>query len=298
MRTKFTSLMIVALLMGTFLLAFAPTAEAQGRATSVTVKLEPATQNVKPLQGQISIKGTVTFTADPTVYNSLIGVPIQYSVKTAPSWASVTISPTSDVIVIQPGATQQVEATKTFDVIISANEQAPAFQAAPIEITAAAAATQATAAQTGTGSTPIVADYFSIIDVQLAEAIKVDRPQTPVIFPLTITNFGNANTKVSFEILSQDESLQVPQSKQAGGNQITATVPLTVQTPYKNGYMNEVGQVTFKITSAYALDSKLKGDESTVAVLVTTKGFYVPGFSPVFLVGLLALAAVLIRRRA
>lgn len=303
MMKKLLNVTVAMMLIGTVLLTLVPTAAAQGSA-SITVTLDPASEKLKPLQGQISIRGKVIYTADQTAQSGIIGVPVQLSVKNAPPWASVTISPQSLILQFTgtPGG-PSTTATADFNVFVSATEQAPAYQAAPIEITASASKTPAGSAATSSGSIPVQAEFFSIVDVQLAEAVKIDRPQQPVVFPLTITNFGNANTKVSFEVLSQTESLEVPvpnpitlQSKQAGGNQITSTVPLTVQTPYKNGYMNEVGVVTYKISSAYALDPKLKGDESTVSVLVTTKGFYVPGFSPVFLVGLLALSAVALRR--
>ncbi len=304
MRSKILNLTVIALLMGVFVVALVPTAEAQGSA-SIIVKLSPASGDLKPLQGFVTVAGQATYTADPTARSSVIGVPIQYTVKNAPSWASVTITPQSDVIAPPSTPGQSESTTVSFTVIISASDQAPAFSPSTLEIQAIATKPAAGAAATGVGSVPIQAGFFSIIDVQLAESIKVDRPQTPVIFPLTITNFGNANTKVSFEVLQKTESLEVPvpvpvtlQSKQAGGNIITATVPLTIQTPYKNGYMNEVGVVNYKITSAYALDPKLKGDETVVSVLVTTKGFYMPGFEPLVLVGILGAAAMFMRRRA
>lgn len=303
MLKKFLNVLVAAMLVTTILLSIIPTAAAQS--AQLVVELQPSPDKLRPLQGQITIPGKVTYTADQTAQTGIIGVPVTLTVRNAPSWAAVTISPQTVIMNFanaQPGAS--VTATANFNVFVSASEQAPAYQAAPIEIAASAAQPSAAGASaTGQGSIPIQAEFFSIIDVQLAEAIKVDRPQQPVVFPLTITNFGNANTKVSFQVVSQAENLEVPvpgdvtlQSKQAGGNQITATVPLTVQTPYKNGYMNEVGSVTYKVTSAYALNPQLKGDESTVSVLVTTKGFYVPGFEPLLLIGLLGLSAVAMRR--
>jgi len=63
-------------------------------------------------------------------------------------------------------------------------------------------------AQSGTAkqTVPIQASYFSIIDLLLAEQVKIERPQTTTTFPLKVTNFGNANTKVSFEIIDPPQT--------------------------------------------------------------------------------------------
>jgi hydrogenase/urease accessory protein HupE len=58
-----------------------------------------------------------------------------------------------------------------------------------------------------------------------------------------------------------------------------------------------VGTVTYKVTSAYALDPKLTGDSALVGIVLTTKGFYVPGPELPFVIGLVVLGALVIRRR-
>ena len=305
MRTKKLSFVLLAVFVGSALLALAPTAAAQ-QSASITVALNPPSESVKPLQSPITFSGTITFTADYTGVTGIIGIPVTYTVTKQPAWSTVLISPATDVFPVpsnaQPGAAYTQ--TKTITVTVTANDQAPAFQADQIEVTATTTNTAGGRPVSGKGNVPITAAYFSIIDVQLAEAIKLERPQTPVTFPVKVSNFGNANTKVSFEVTQITEgfdyTLPVPitlQSKQAGGNAITADVPLTVQTPYKNGYMNEVGTVNYKVTSAYALDPKLRGDESVVSVLITTRGFYVPGPGPLFLLAAVGALALVLRRR-
>lgn len=304
MRTNKLPLLLAALVAGTALLALAPTAEAQNQG-SVTVQLNAPSESVKPLQGPITFTGTVTLTGDGSAMTGVVGVPVQYTVTKQPAWANVLVSPASDVFPVpQPPTGANFQATKTITITVTASDQAPAFQADTIEITAQTTGASAGGSSfSGKGSTPITANYFSIIDVQLAEAIKVERPQTAVAFPLKITNFGNANTKVIFEIIDKTESLKTPipnpvilQSKQAGGNQISADIPLTIQTPYKNGYLNEVGVVNYKLASSYALDPKIKGDESSVSLLVTTRGFYVPGPSPIVFLALLGVVVLAVRR--
>lgn len=305
MRNTKITYVLLAILVGATLVALAPTAQAQ-QSASVTVALNTP-ENVKPLQGPVSFSGTATLVSDYSSVTGVIGIPVTYSVTKQPAWATVLVSPATDVFPApQPGgASTSYTASRSFTVTVTASDNAPAFQADQIEITASANNAQGgQPISPGKGQVPITATYFSIIDVQLTEAIKVERPQTPVIFPVKITNFGNANTKVTFDIgPGTSEQLQTPlpnpvtlQSKQAGGNQISSDVQLTIQTPYKNGYMNEVGIVNYKLTSAYALDPKLKGDESSVSVLVTTRGFYVPATSPLVFVGLIGALALALRR--
>lgn len=300
-------LLVLAMMVTSAIVVFVPTASAQQN-TVVTLTVNPPSESVKPLQGAINFGGTVSVTFDNTGQTNIVGIPVTYQVTKQPAWAQVVVSPASDVIIVaaNPTSPQASTGTKTFTVSVTASDQAPAFQPDTVEITATATPGSPNAkGGSAKASVPVTAAYFSILDAQLAETIKIERPQTAVIFPLKLTNFGNANTKVSFTVQDKAENLNVPvpipivlQSKQAGGNQISSEVPLTVQTPYKNGYMNEVGVVTYKITSAYALDPKLAGDSTQVSVVVTTKGFYVPGPEPIFMVGLVAVAALLLRRRS
>ena len=305
MHSRKISILVLGLLLGGIVASLAPTAQAQTN-TSLTITLTPPTDSVKPLQGALNFGGTATLTFSNEGVANLVGIPVTYTVSNAPSWAQVVVSPASDVFPVgQPGASPSTTVSKPFTVSVTASDQAPAFQPGTIEITATATPTQQGGkAATAKVNVPVTASYFSILDTQLAEAIKIERPQQPVVFPLKLTNLGNANTKVGFAVEDKAANLNVPvpipivlQSRQAGGNQISAEVPLTVQTPYKNGYMNEVGVVTYHITSSYALDPKLKGDETRVSVVVTTKGFYVPGFEIPMLIGLLGVAALVLRRK-
>ena len=304
MRTTKLTILLAVLVAGATLTAFVPTAAAQ-QSGSITVTLNAPTEPVKPLQAPLTFNGNVILTTDYSAATGVIGLAVQYTVTKQPAWANVLVSPSSDIFPInppQPGQTQ-VTVTRQITVTVTATDQAPAFAADQIEISAVTAAPPGGRSLNGKGTAAVVADYFSILDVQLPEAIKVERPQTSTAFPVKISNFGNANTKVNFEVVQAAEGLQytlpvpiVLQSKQAGGNQISADVPLSVQTPYKNGYMNEVGTLNYKLTSAYALDPKIKGDESTVSVLLTTRGFYVPGPSPILFLGLLGVVALVLRR--
>jgi hypothetical protein len=307
MRTAIVPLMITAAFLGALVVGLVPTASAQGPAAyTVVVTLTTPQEKVKPLQDQISFTGTVEVSNDASTFTNIAGLPVSYKVTKNPPWASVTVSPGSDVIILDAPSSGTVKGKRTFTVTVTASDLAPAFQADTIEITATVNAPAPAGAKNAAQSVQIQADYFSILDVQLTQSIQQDRPQATVTFPIKVTNLGNGATKVNFAVPEGGKSeglVVIPpnavtlQSKQAGGSAISAEVPLQIQLPHKNGYMNQAGAVTLEITSNYALDGKLVGDKTQVNVLVTTKGFYVPGFELVFLVGVLGAAAALMRRR-
>lgn len=305
-KTLMNILILGSLVLGVFAV-LAPTASAQQQG-GLTITVTPPSDPIKPLRAPTIVSGSVSMVADGTVFTGVTGVQVTYSVSKAPSWATVIISPATDIFAPgQPQPGTQVTVTKPISISITTTDLAPAFAPDSIEISATSTPTPGGKAVNGKQSFPISADYFSIVDVNLQEAVKIDRPQQPVVFNLKVTNFGNANTKVTVTPGDHSENLQVAapvpvilQSKQTGGSQISTDIPLTIQTPYHNGYLNEVGQATYKITSAYALDSKLTGDASQVTVVLTTRGFYVPGFEPVLAIGSLAVVGAILafRRRA
>lgn len=309
MRSKTLSIALLVAFAGTALLALVPSAEAQQQG-SVTISLTKP-EVVKPLQGTVEATATVTLQADLSGGSQIVGIPVQYSV-TCPAWATCTPNPASDVFPPpQTGGTPgtSYSQTRTVKIVISASDQAPAFNPQPLQITASTQPGGTGSPLTGTGSTVVEAGYFSILDVQVQNAIVVERPQTTINIPVSVNNLGNAQTKVNFDLgegstvgdIANALQPQLPPpttlgSKQAGASVTKADIVLTVQTPYKNGYMNEVGTLNYKITSAYALNPALKGDESKLSVLITTRGFYVPGPSPILFLGLIGVVALTLRR--
>lgn len=303
MRTKL-GLLLAAMLLGTALASLVPTASAQ-QVGQLVITLNAPTENVKPLQSTLTISGTATLTVDQTAQTGVIGIPVQFS-ATGPAWASLIVSPAQGLFAFSgaPGG-QQVSSSIPIQVTVTASQEAPALTPATIEVSGVTTQTPGGKSFNGKGTTTVTAEYFGQLSVELAQAIRVERPQTTVTFPLKVTNLGNGNTKVTVEKVDPipegyQTAAPVPTiltAKQTGGNTITADIPLDIQTPYKNGYMNQVGVIAYKITSNYALDPKKRGDESAVSVVITTRGFYVPGPSPIVFVGLVGLAAVLLRRR-
>ncbi|MCA1813164.1 MAG: hypothetical protein LC624_04325, partial [Halobacteriales archaeon] len=277
-------------------------------ATTLKMEITPPTQAIKPLGPVISLPIKVSYTYNPQASVALASTPIALKVTNAPSWVVTTLSPSTVYIpVSQVNDVQGTSGGKDQDnafLLVSTTADAPAFQQGTIEVQADAP--QNGQLQTATTKTQIAvqADFFSIIEATTPSSIQKAKPQAQVSYPVTVTNFGNAQTKVSFFTDNVPDKWQVTPpppvtllSKQQGGNQNSKTVNVVVQTPFSNGYLNVVGAITVRITSAYALDPKVVGDSTIVSTLTTTKGFYVPGFEPLF--GLMAIGglAIALRRK-
>lgn len=310
MRSQKLTIVLLVAIVGTALLALAPTAEAQQQGSITITLTKPET--VKPLQGTVEASALVNLQADYSGGAQLVGIPVSFTV-TCPAWATCTPNPASGVFPPPQGGTAPTggsySQTMTVKVLISASEQAPAFTPQPLTIVASTSPGSSGTPITGTGATVVEAAYFSILDVQVQNSIVVDRPQSTINIPVSVNNLGNAQTKVNFQIaegstVGDVENALQPQlppptvlgSKQAGSTVTKADILLTVQAPYKNGYMNEVGTLIYKITSSYALNPALQGDESQLSVLITTRGFYVPGASPILFLGLVGAMALALRR--
>lgn len=261
-------------------------------ATTVQLTIAPPTQPVKPLGPLLVLPINLDYTYSPSA-GAIAPTSIQLTVTQFPPWAVATVSPSSILAPVQPvgqGAAQQtVQGMQSF-LLISATQDAPAFTNGIIEVTATASPNGNLQGSNGVVSIPIQADFFSIIEATTPTAIQKAKPQAQVSFPITVTNFGNALTKVEFlfdEGAIPDKWQVTPpspvtlQARQQGQQQNTKTVNLLVQTPFQNGYMNVVGAITVRLRSTYALDPKVIGDSTIVSTLTTTKGFYVPGFDPI-----------------
>lgn len=153
-----------------------------------------------------------------------------------------------------------------------------------------------------TQSIGVSSPYVPLVRVEVAENETVARPQTPVVFPVKITNLASGNTRITFEVVSKDDALMIPVPnpvvlQHRGSTHESAQIPFTIQTPYRNGPMDEVGTVTFRLTPAAALDPSIKGESQEISFVVHTKGFYVPSSSVVSVVAAAFVVALVARSK-
>ncbi len=262
---------------------------------------------VQPLSDLARIPVVINYRYSPGGAD-LVATPINVEITNNPSWITATMSPSTVYAPVeetnQDGQqTVQVEST----LVLQTTADAPAFQQGNVQIQATAQSNGNMEGSSGTATVAVTAGFYSILNAQTPQKVVTARPQQKVDLPITITNLGNANTNVFLDIESGDEKLiqntvlpspvTVP-SKQQGSKDNTQTVLVQVQTPFKNGYINEPGVLSMKISSTYALDQSVKGMSTRVSSLITTKGFYVPGPTmPAMLASLLGVALVMGRGR-
>ncbi|HEV8360956.1 MAG TPA: hypothetical protein VGR28_10930 [Candidatus Thermoplasmatota archaeon] len=310
----------VGLLAGVLLLAhfaaFAPSASAQtGQActtgglitcpTTTAVVIQPAGL-IKPLGPLISLPVTVDYTFTPTAPVAFAATKITLAVESTPPWAIATLAPATYYLPVGVGGgspQQQTTVSDTGFLLVTTTADAPAFLQGVIRVTATAEQNGALLGSSDVFEIPVQADFFSIIEATTPASIQKAKPQAEVVFPITVTNLGNAQTKIQFSIDDKPErwtanppsDMQLA-SRQAGGTQNSKTTPFNIQTPYQNGYLNVVGAITLRLKSNYALDPKVIGDSTIVPTVTTTKGFYVPGPDAAMAAFALAIVGALVLR--
>ena len=255
---------------------------------------------VRPLQG--AVVANLTLTASCALVGDGGRIPIEYAVQDAPAWATVVVSPATDVA--DATACEGGVVTREATVSLTASDQAPAFRPTPVVVLAKVGSP---GRQEETSATVnVTAEYFSIVDASLAEANKVARPGEEVPYVVKLSNLGNARTRVTFEVQNASEGIFVGvpppvvlDSKQAGGNEVSTEVSILVRTRESGGFVNRVDVATVRILAEHAADPPRAGDGTTVSLILTTRtggANGAPGPGVVLAALALALAAYVARR--
>jgi len=220
------------------------------------------------------------------------GMGARFLVSSAPAWVEARVEPEA---VELPACEGIGRATATL--VASAVEDAVAFDPGAIEVTARWATSGFEL--DSVARVEVVGAWRPAIVVDIPEPTRQEKAQTAAFFPVTFTNAGSGLTKLSFEVLSKGESLQAvvpnPVILQGRGHpQAIVSIPFAIQTPYRNGPMDEVGAVTYRMTPSMPLDPTQRGEPQEFTLTVHTEGFYVPAAAQFFgALAVLGLAAAL-----
>lgn len=123
---------LLPLLLTTLLLALAPSAQAWQN--SVTMTLAPPTEKLQA-GTTVVLPGSIEYRDLAIAQASLGGIQVRYDVVDAPPWATVVVSPASDVIDtrgVQPGLTFLKE--RTFSVVVTAQPKYAVEETGVIEV--------------------------------------------------------------------------------------------------------------------------------------------------------------------
>lgn len=212
-------------------------------------------------------------------------------VAKAPAFAKASLSP--ETFEVDPQACRTTGAEFSGEVKLGLDETAPAHEPQALAL-AAALEGDPRGNITTTADLPFEAAFFSILDVSVPEAVKVGQPEQNVTFAVTITNRGNAKTTVAFALADASEGIRVVLPNEVSlVSQGSSTVEIIAKGD-GDAMTNRVGVMNVLLTSRDALTGAA-GDQTTVSLLLTTKGAVVPT-APVLLA--LFAAALILGRRA
>lgn len=225
----------------------------------------------------------------------------------------ITITGNSVVLIsVDPSGGPSADFTETETYSISATNDAPGLKQIDCTLTAQAGAVQG---QTVPASDPInerykaTVGYYDSMSVDVAAPIQRAAPDREVSFTLSISNFGNANSRLVFSIpeggapVQRAEewkyvlpNAQVVETAIGGGNNVK-DVTFTITTPARTGWNNILDGYTIQIAPQAESDSDVKGTPLTASLLIRVRGVYVPGFEAIAMLGGLLGAVAAVRRR-
>jgi len=121
-------------------------------------------------------------------------------------------------------------------------------------------------------------------------------PMDTAVFPIEVTNLGNARTKVYFEVDSVPEGWIAVVTDDIiidEGEGSKGTAYLMVRPPKNFGYHDDDASIRVKMTPARAEDTSNIGNSEYVTVIVESRGFSIIGLEailPIIIVVILLVA--------
>jgi hypothetical protein len=221
--------------------------------------------------------------------NKLVLVDLQ--VTEFSPWCIATLSVTTLLIPISWGVSNS-----TLALNVQLTENAPAFGEGYVKILASTHKQGLIEGFEKEFTLEFTPGYLPRINVNLPEGTaKNINPTESAVFPIEISNLGNARTTVFFTI--ED----IPNGWTAViDNDITliengqSSATLTVKPPRDFGFHYDRKSIMIKLTPARAENTTELGKPSFVTVLVQSRGFYTPGFEAITLIGATAIVLLCI----
>ena len=145
-------------------------------------------------------------------------------------------------------------------------------------------------------------EYLPRINVNLPEGTtKSIGPLDSAVFPVEISNLGNARTTVFFKIEDIPKGWTVAVTDDITLDDSTGKLAyLTVKPPKEFGYHYDQKSIMVKLTPARAEDLTNIGEPLYVTFIVLSRGFSTPGFEAIGFIGALAIVMLtifIIRKR-
>lgn len=264
------------------------------------------TENViKPITGTAQVKFTFVYTADQQA-RSISPVPVAITHKASVPWLTTSVGQQNAFITINSESQEGTKEEFIVLVDVTASDQAPAFGKGDVTVTATGGTgTCVMASETSTASQQMIAGFYENYQARFQTAIWKTGQNERIQIPLIVNNYGNGHIKVQMapsegtgkRLNFALPGVQTVESQIAGGSATEVTIPIDIQTPFKNGYENRRDQFNLQVTGYYFADPLQKITPVDLQAVIQTQGVYVPGFDAVAMLGAVLGIALLARRR-
>lgn len=245
-------------------------------------------------------------------------------------WMRPVVSPPT-VISLGPNEGEEV-VTETVRVTVGATSDAPAFRTTNLWIDPYVIQHPREEGElsqfdrlSGTNVT-VVPGYYNQYNVRIVTETGEARPQEALRYLVEIDNFSNGPTRFEFSLPSEVPEGFIPltpeplilggrsadplgggeanetsnETEEANGSATMpsrASVPFEIQTPYRNGYVDERTPIQVQVDSFYAPDPTVTGTTSVVTTIGQARGVYIPGpAAPAAVLAAVGAALILLHR--
>lgn len=278
-------------------------------AAEATLELSGATSSaIEPISGAEELTINYRYRAGEQAY-SLNPVPITFQVSGEPSWANVVLS--DRVAFVQVAQGEPTDEQESVTLTVSVNQDAPAFEKAQFEIQAEAAEGTCVTVADGSADVEITPGFLERWSTEFDQKILQFGQNSAFQIPVSVINNGNGGIEVQFEQIERDESkvngraldVVVPSGfkvvgSEAQNSENQQTFSVDVQTPFRNGYMNERFPLAVQVSGRSADQNDIELTEADLRAVVQTQGVFVPGFEMIpMLLALVGVAMIQMRRR-
>lgn len=282
-----------ALLLALLVLPLVPVASAH--AVPADLLVEPFAEPI-PFDGERST--TILFDyrcSGMSTAESEPNMTLRLSVLRAPAWATLRVEP-AEILLAECRGVGQARA-----LLVGSASRSAASLTGDVALVQAEWLTSGFSLNS-TAQVALKVPFVAAFDVEAPVTEQTAKPQSVVVFPITVTSRATGIMKLTFEVVEKTGGVEVPMPNPItlqgpDGIQRSASVPITFQTPYKNGFVDDDASVTMRITPAHALDPRIKGEPQEIVFRIKTEGFYAPGPQFFGVLAALAIGALLVRSK-
>ena len=200
-----------------------------------------------------------------------------------PSWASVTVSESPTVTVLDYSEAKSV----TLKLTVKIGSDAPAFGAGDIKLKITVPNVGVIKGYTKEVGIPFSAGFIPLVQPNFPEGKStLIGPMDTADIPIEFQNLGNARTRVYIELTGVPDDWSASITNEIiieEGTGSKATAYLTLKPPKGFGFHDDTASIFIKFTPEMAENPTYKGDPQTLDILVESRGFSIIGIEVLIL---------------